>query len=122
MGHDASLSPGSPPHAPPPSAPLPYLLLDVRNKDDYDQCHIRTGTVRHYYVICRTYTCMNVHVQYAMYNAIVSLVMPFHTVYLYNIIIQCICTNHTSTCMNAHYNVHVHVHMPVYIYIYIYFN
>ena len=41
---DASLSPTSPPHAPPPAPlPLPYLLLDVRHKDDYDQCHIKTG-------------------------------------------------------------------------------
>lgn len=44
IGRDASLSPGSPPHLPsPPNNPLPYLLLDVRNKDDYDQCHIVTG-------------------------------------------------------------------------------
>jgi rhodanese-related sulfurtransferase len=45
IARDASLSPRSPPPQPPPppTNPPPYLLLDVRNKDDYDQCHIITG-------------------------------------------------------------------------------
>ena len=35
----------SPP--PPPNPPLcPYLLLDVRDKEDYDRCHIISGTLQ----------------------------------------------------------------------------
>lgn len=35
----------SPTHSPPPPPPstCPYLLLDVRDREDYEHCHIITG-------------------------------------------------------------------------------
>ena len=36
--------PSQPPPQPHPLPSLPYLLLDVRDKESYDQCHIIGGS------------------------------------------------------------------------------
>ena len=38
-------------HHPAPPPPPPYLLLDVREKDDYEQAHIITGKNTGYYIL-----------------------------------------------------------------------
>ena len=45
VNRECSFSPVSPPPQDP--SPCPYLLLDVRHNDDYEQCHIITGETVH---------------------------------------------------------------------------
>ena len=58
MGPSSPLSPEagllSTPTAPPPN-PSPYLLLDTREKDDFDQCHIIGGEEVHTHTHTRLY-------------------------------------------------------------------
>lgn len=54
---DVSIEESCPPPLPPTS---PYLLLDVRDKDDYQQCHIITGLQYMYDCVQVQCTCMTV--------------------------------------------------------------